>query len=69
MDYETLYWELRRAQANIRRLETENEKLRAESSDYLDKWVQAQDLAAHRNLMLVLNLEVEVEVEVEIPYD
>lgn len=38
----------------LERLYEENEKLRKECKEYLDKWVQAQDLAAHRNFELAL---------------
>ncbi len=45
---------IKRLERTIDQLETENERLRAESARYLNNWVAAQDLTSYRNLQLML---------------
>lgn len=45
---------IRALETYIDSLEAENTRLKKESADYLDKWVSAQDLAAHRNMLLLI---------------
>ena len=40
-------------EARVAELEEENASLRRESSEYLRRWVSAQDLAAWRNCLLI----------------
>jgi hypothetical protein len=44
---------IRHLEACIEKLEDDNASLKKQVSEYLDKWVQAQDLAAHRNMLLL----------------
>ena len=45
--------EVRRLKLQIIELEEENEKLRAEASRYLGKWIAAQDLASWRQVLMI----------------
>jgi hypothetical protein len=45
--------EVRRLKLQIIELEEENEKLRAEASLYLGKWIAAQDLASWRQVLMI----------------
>jgi outer membrane murein-binding lipoprotein Lpp len=42
----------RRLNARVAQLETENAQLRRDKSDYLGKWIAAQELAALRHVLL-----------------
>ena len=43
---------IRNLQIENAALKKENQELRKKSGEYLSKWVAAQDLAAHRNMLL-----------------
>jgi hypothetical protein len=45
--------EVRHLRLRVLELEEENEKLRAEASRYLGKWVAAQDLASWRQVLML----------------
>lgn len=63
--------EVRRLRLQIIELEKENEKLRAEASRYLSKWIAAQDLASWRQVLMLTQTPSETPSETtpEVPVE